>query len=210
MADERKEIPRKVLDRYRKLLTLAEDDAEGAENERLIAAKHVEKIEARWPGIRTVVERVEKREQARAAKAGKVWTPPRPTRDEIEAMLPKAMRKVGDLLGLRLVDLTESALDWATRQIEEAADDYVWLGYQNGNGLDPGGMVLLKDLIENEIGLEIEEADDDETGDTLVVFTLEIPVDVWRRVADSKNGASTLIRHLDVCYTGAEAEDEVD
>ena len=69
---------------------------------------------------------------------------------------------------------------------------------------------MLKDLIENEIGLEIEEADDDETGDTLVVFTLEIPVDVWRRVADSKNGASTLIRHLDVCYTGAEAEDEVD
>ena len=205
-----KKIPHSVLDRFAKFRTLAADTTPGeaAANERRVAAAHVKKTEARWPGIRDVVDRVERRERARATREGEIWTPPRPTHEEVEKMFPAALRKVSDLLGLGLVDITESTLDWAIRHIEEAADDYVWAGYKSGDDVEPGGMIMIKELIESEIGLEIEEADDDETGDTLVVFTLEIPVEVWRRIADTKNGPKTLVRHLDTCYLGAGNDDD--
>lgn len=179
-------IPPKVIERYRKLLTLAADDA-AAPNERRVAQACADKLAIRWQGIAFVVGRLEAQEQHRAQRAGRTWEPPKPTREEIEAMIPQAVRKVGDFLGIRLVDLTETALDWATKQIQDAADD----------GHFDLGQGLITDMFRTEMGLIIDETEDEDTGEEVMIIEIEIPVTLWRRVCDTKTGPAKLIHYID-------------
>lgn len=188
-------IPVKVIDRYRKLKALA-GDSSAAEQEKRTATTKMREIALEHPAIFKVVAQLEAHEQAIAASKGQVWAPPRPSRQEIEDLIPGVIRLVGERLGLKLVDRIDSVLDWSLDQIDQAQREYFAAEYAKGNSISPGGLMLLHDQITDDVDVDVEDVEDEETGEELILFTITIPPALWHRIQADPAGPALLVSYM--------------
>lgn len=156
----------------------------------------MQEIAAEYPAIARVVAQLEAHEQAVAASKGQAWQPIRPTRDEIEDLIPGVLRLVSARLHLRMVDITESALDWALTQIDQAQREAFARDYAQGNPIETGGLMLLHQQIAEDVDVGVEEVEDEETGEELLLFEVTIPPALWERVRSDPAGAGLLVAYM--------------
>jgi hypothetical protein len=201
-------IPPKMVDRYRKLQAMADVESGATANERVSAEKHLEKLRKRFPSIGKAVDVIEEREQRRAAARGETWHPPEPTQAEWEELIPDVVLRVGGLLGRDIVEDARNVFGWAIEQLKEASQAAIESAYDAGENIQTGDLMTLREQLEKEMGIEIEE-DEAENGEELIIVTLEVPVALWDKILGQKNGPKSLvdaIRNLDTDEEGEEGD----
>jgi hypothetical protein len=188
-------IPAKTIERYRKLKALA-GDSSAAEQEKRTAGVKMREIEIAHPAIVKVVAQLEHHEQAIAASKGQTWSPPRPSRQEIEDLIPGVIRLVSERLGLKLVDRIDSVLDWSLDQINQAQRESFAREFAQGSAVNPGGLMLLHEQITEDVDVSVEDVEDEETGEELILFEITIPPALWHRIQTDPAGPALLVSYM--------------
>lgn len=185
--------PKRIWSRYQKLRNLAESDS-AADGERRNAQLALAKLVEKWPLLPSLYEKHQRR-QERSAAAGVEYTPPPPpspppSQDESPwgALRGLAEGLLGEDPAETVYRWRMNAHDWALRQVDEALDAHLDHVLNTDTFRGESKMLGLREQLDAEIAVEIEEAEADD-GIKLVIVELEIPTSLVERLKQRKSTA---------------------
>lgn len=190
----------KDLDRYQKYQNVVRAPSAAAQ-ERVKAAEHMRKLEARFPTIRDIVDRenrakktydeVRKQKFGNAPKAKDVRPPPTEGGSLADRARRAVIRGLGRDPAVWLAEQIDRAVEVTARELAEAGEDYIktW---------DQGYIMLgIADEIENGTDVVFNDAEDEESGEALIEITFTVSNALWAKIVGDPDGARALVEFLE-------------
>lgn len=206
-TSEATEIPERDLRQYRVFRDIVAR-ASTTPQERAVAQARIDKLEAKYPALREAYNR--RQEHERLYERVREGMPGVPRPEEVMAPNSDSWADTLRRLGHRI--LGKDPLQWAAERIEQSVRDYVTYVAENGIDLDfdtwDEAYMTLDKQIRAQVGVDIEEFEEDETGVPFYSFTIEIPVDLFEKIEAQGGGAKLWAFLVDCLTNDDEGEDD--
>lgn len=190
-------FPKSKIDLCRKYRSMAEH-SNTTEPEKVAARVRLEKLEAKYPGIGATVTRLEQAERLAYEQRQQQGVPTpqwahekrTPTTDELIDFYQKIAPLYRQMLEPQEADglgqrFFRNVMGWALDQLDYAASE-----------AKQGELMTLKERIEEDADIEVEDAEDEDTGEPLITLSITMSTETWARICNQKNGPKSFVSVL--------------